>query len=203
MEDILYHRIFYPDETKEIRLYGLGNDDVFKINGYSGKGIRIRIIGGKGDDEIYDNSKVRGIAKKTLVYDRKKDTEIEKSRETKIYLSKSKEVNHYERDSYQLNMALPVLYFGYNKDDGVFSGAGMILKNHAWRKKPYASRHKIKFDKAFKTGAYNFEYEGVFISVFRNKDLLLNLTMNAPKYVMNFFGYGNDTLDQISDENYY
>ena len=47
-----YSRTFDPKETKEIRLYGFANDDVFRIDGKSKKGSMIRIIAGTGDDGI-------------------------------------------------------------------------------------------------------------------------------------------------------
>ncbi|HEV8081535.1 MAG TPA: hypothetical protein VGP43_12550, partial [Chitinophagaceae bacterium] len=41
-----YSRVFKTGETKEIRLYGLSGNDVYKINGKVNHGITIRIIGG-------------------------------------------------------------------------------------------------------------------------------------------------------------
>ncbi|MEO1434809.1 MAG: metallophosphoesterase [Bacteroidota bacterium] len=51
-KDLLYERTFYPKETKEIRLYGFGGKDDFKIEGEGSKGILIRIVGGFGKDEV-------------------------------------------------------------------------------------------------------------------------------------------------------
>ncbi len=65
IKDTLYDRIFQLDETKEIRLYGLDGKDRFKVEGKSKKGIKIRIIGGKGKDSIIDTSE-GNLGKKTL-----------------------------------------------------------------------------------------------------------------------------------------
>ncbi len=48
-----YDRIFYPKETKEIVLLGLGGDDVFDImEGCPSQKIKISIVGGQGKDKV-------------------------------------------------------------------------------------------------------------------------------------------------------
>jgi hypothetical protein len=59
----LYERLFLPDETKEIRVYGMGADDKFEIKGSARSTICIRIIGGTGNDE-FDNADVNTAASK-------------------------------------------------------------------------------------------------------------------------------------------
>ena len=76
-KDKIYDRIFKHDETSEIRLYGLKGKDEFDVEGKVDKGMKVRIIGGPGKDDIKDKSKVRGLAKKTIVYDTKKKNDIE------------------------------------------------------------------------------------------------------------------------------
>lgn len=66
VKEQLYSREFKYDETDEIRLYGIAGKDIFKLNGEGKKGIKVRIIAGKGNDSIIDDSKVRGLAKKQL-----------------------------------------------------------------------------------------------------------------------------------------
>ncbi len=52
IRDKLYERTFLPNETKEIRLYGLKDDDEFILEGRAEKGIKVRIIGGKNNDKV-------------------------------------------------------------------------------------------------------------------------------------------------------
>ncbi len=47
-----YSRVFYPNETNEIRSYGLRGKDHFDISGSNNNEIRIRVIGGEGEDEL-------------------------------------------------------------------------------------------------------------------------------------------------------
>ena len=58
---IVFHRVFEPGDTEEIRLYCLGGDDKVVVSGDVESSIVVRIVGGKGDDELIDQSVVRGI----------------------------------------------------------------------------------------------------------------------------------------------
>ncbi|WP_420580317.1 metallophosphoesterase [Reichenbachiella sp.] len=73
-KQIIYQRIFQSDDTKEIRIYGMGDDDHFKMLGETKSKIKVRIIGGKGSDEYFDNSS--NTAKNVRVYDRKRSSLI-------------------------------------------------------------------------------------------------------------------------------
>ncbi|MGB6122888.1 MAG: hypothetical protein WBG80_13340 [Bacteroidota bacterium] len=55
----VYHRIFERNETKEIRLYTLGKDDRVLVRGSVESSIPVRVVGGKGDDELIDESLVK------------------------------------------------------------------------------------------------------------------------------------------------
>jgi hypothetical protein len=56
----VYYRMFYKSETTEIRIYLLGGDDKAVVKGDVDTSIKVRIIGGKGDDELIDESIVHG-----------------------------------------------------------------------------------------------------------------------------------------------
>ncbi|GAB3197053.1 hypothetical protein GCM10027293_10790 [Pontibacter aydingkolensis] len=100
-EKVMYHRIFYSGETKEIVLHGLAENDVFRVSGETDKGIKVKIVGGRGQDEVYDTSDVRGWGKKTWVYDTPRETKIESGPETKEKTSRKPEVNFFDREGYR------------------------------------------------------------------------------------------------------
>jgi hypothetical protein len=56
----VYHRLFDTDETREVRLYLHGGDDKVLVSGDVEESLTLRIVGGKGDDELIDESHVRG-----------------------------------------------------------------------------------------------------------------------------------------------
>ncbi|MFD2247397.1 hypothetical protein [Pontibacter ruber] len=71
-EQVIYHRLFNRPETKEIKLYGLGGNDVFEISGTVRKGIELVIVANPADDEIIDNSRV-GSGKRTVIESEEKE----------------------------------------------------------------------------------------------------------------------------------
>jgi hypothetical protein len=201
IKEQLYNRKFKYGETKEIRLYGLEGKDSFKVNGTGKKGIKVRIISGGGNDSIVDESKVRGLGKKTIVYDRKdKDNEIVKSSETRLQLTNDKSVNTYNRKQFKFNKTMPILLVGYNIDDGIFLGGGATIKRYNFRD---STIHKIQGTLAFQTGAFGISYDGLFTSVSQTFDLTLTSDVSFPRNVDNYYGLGNETQKVTNDKKYY
>ncbi len=187
----MYERKFDPSVTKELRLYGLGGDDKFNIHGEGNK-IKIRIIGGKGED-LFENSSRGG---KTFVYDL--NTEQNKfNGNFSMKLSDKPEVNNYQKIYYKYNYWMPFLSFAYNRDDGLFLGGSLKHITHSFRKEPYATSQQISINHSLATKSYNFKYNGEFIKAIGSMDLLLNADIKAPRAVTNFFGYGNETISKV------
>ncbi|WP_162425649.1 hypothetical protein [Pontibacter pudoricolor] len=97
---ITFRRTFLRNETKEIKLYGLAGDDEFEIEGEAEKGIKVIIVGGRGEDEIKDKSKVKRGGKKTWVYDTSRGTEIEAGPETKDKTTRDIRVHAFDREGF-------------------------------------------------------------------------------------------------------
>ena len=53
-----FQRRFMPGETREIRLYMQGGDDMVRVTGHAEESIRVRVLGGGGDDQLVDSSTV-------------------------------------------------------------------------------------------------------------------------------------------------
>ncbi len=201
IKEQLYSREFKYDETKEIRLYGLKGKDSFKLSGNGKKGIKVRIIGGKGNDSIIDDSKVRGWAKKTIVYDRKdKKNEILKGKETKLHLSKKKSINTYDRKQFSFNKTTPILQLGYNVDDGILIGGGALFNRYNFRD---STEHKVTGILSLQTGAFAIGYEGLMTSISQIFDLTMRANLSFPRNVDNYFGQGNETRKITNDKKYY
>jgi hypothetical protein len=198
---VMYSREFKPDETREIRLYGLKDNDNFYITGNGKKGIKIRVIGGKNNDTIVDDSHVAGWGRKTLVYDRKdKENHFVKGPETKMKLLSDPSVNLYDRKQFKYNKTLPLIGGGYNIDDGVFVSGGVQFSRFNFRD---STIQKLKANLAFATQAFGIEYEGVFSSVSQHFDLVVDAALSMPRNVDNFFGIGNETKLEVADKSYY
>lgn len=199
----MYERTFLRSETKEIRLYGYGGDDKFDISGDVSKSILVRVIGGKGDDVIEDRSSVNSIKKQTLVYDKKSKTTITSAGEVKDRTSnRDPLVNDYNRKQFQYNVTQPILYPGFNPDDGIYIGGGVMITTHGFRKNPYKNRHIIRANIAPKSRSYDLSYSGTFNEAIGKWDFIINADIFAPSYTDYFYGYGNETpFDQEKFDN--
>lgn len=200
---VAYHRIFKKEETNEIRLYGFGGDDLFEIKGKGNKEIKIRVIGGEGDDVIKDQPAVSGIGKKTWVYDTEKGSTIETDGTVKDKTSSNPRVNRYEKRAFEYNFAGPLFTTGYNENDGLFLGGGLLIRRQGFRKKPFASRHRITGKAAMRTIAFSLSYDGIFTDIVGPFNIEIDAEVQAPNYSVNFFGMGNETEKQDISTGFY
>jgi len=193
LEQTLYERLFKTSETKEIRLYGLGGNDVFNITGNVNKGIKIRVIGGEEQDKITDASHVGGIGKKTFIYDSRQGNELQLGSESKNMTSADTTVNSYNPRAFKYDYLGPLAALGYNRDDGFFIGAGVSMQKQGFQKEPFASSHRVVASYAFLTRSFRFDYQGYYTDVLRKLDMQVNVDLRTPNYAENFFGLGNET----------
>lgn len=185
----IYDRLFDPNVTEELRLYGFGGEDRFVVKGNNDK-IKLRLIGGTGNDQ-FDSQVTSGQG--GIVYDSTgennqiKGSFTEKLRDDTL-------ANHYNRLGYHYNTVAPFLSVNYNSDDGIYLGVSLRITRHGFRKEPYKNYHELTVNSAFATQAFRFRYYGEFISVFsRNSDVLADIDIKAPNNTTNFFGYGMGT----------
>ncbi|MBL7857606.1 MAG: BamA/TamA family outer membrane protein [Cyclobacteriaceae bacterium] len=191
----LYSRIFLKKETKEIRLYGMGGKDAFMLSGNGKKGIRIRIIGGEGEDRVHATT--RG----TLYYDVKGHGNVLVGSSVMDKRSVDPLINQYDSKSFKYNRLAPLVFGGFNPDDGVFIGGGFLYQTEGFRKSPFKQRHIGVASIAPLTSSYNFLYRGDFTDVLGKWGLELNADIKSPNYVNNFFGLGNETVfDKSKDD---
>ena len=194
---ILLEREFIKNQTKELRLYGLGGDDVFHISGNGLTTTRVRVIGGDGFDEVRNES----IGPRVFLYDNKGGS---KQEGLGIHDRTSTDplVNEYDRKSYEYDKFMMHNTLTYNIDDGVFIGTGFSTIAHGFRKKPYQSHHALQGSYAIRTHSFNIHYEGRFPQFVGKWDLDLNADIKSPNYVNNFFGWGNESVfDQNINQN--
>lgn len=189
-----FDRTFFINETKEIRLWGMGGEDHFEVKGEVSRTILVRMFGGTGNDVMNVESGSTA-ARKTRLYDLY--TEQNSITGNGKWLNRFDDdpaVNEPEPRAFKYNTWAPTLSAAYNPDDGLF--LGFLLKNtqHGFRKQPYKVVHQWKANHALATGAYNFGYDMDAIDVIGKADLVLHAAIKAPNYTSNFFGLGNETV---------
>jgi hypothetical protein len=67
--ELMFNRIFKNNITEIIRIYALKGTDKITVSGRVKKAIDIEIYGGEGYDSIADHSEVKGLRKRTKIYD--------------------------------------------------------------------------------------------------------------------------------------
>lgn len=184
-------RSFLNEQTQEVRLFGLEGNDQFMSEGNARIKSTVRWIGGSGQNQYEDKRDTRA-GKPIRVY----DSAVQKQSLDGSLRAKTRYdslTHQYQYGGYDYNFLRPMLLPGYNPDDGFFLGVGLDYRIKGWGHEKYAQQHFIGGNYAFKTGAFNFFYEGVFSKGIGPWDVLVQGRLNQPNYVMNFYGFGNET----------
>lgn len=187
---IMYSRVFDSKVTKELRLYGLNGDDKFEIDSNVSSKIKLRIIGGKGNDTFDLKGDIRN-----YLY----DLSIEKN--AAIHASKTKKefstdplINEYKNTGFQYaKNTFPQINLGFNVEDKFLVGIGFSRRTYGFRKEPYATDQRLVTLYAPHEGAYKARYNGIFNNVFFKNDLVIHSELVNPT-LNNFFGFGNESV---------
>ena len=195
-DELFYQRVFDPRVTKEVRLYGLNADDHFELFGEGSSPILVRIIGGT-DRDVVDQDAGRG---PTRVYDSKKGLEVKDTGPgLRILTSKYAELNKYNYRAFKQDYSAPFPIAGFNIDDGLFVGGGLVIRRHGWNLEPYKQNHVIQAS-ASTNGTIRIDYDWERNNTFGyRKDLVFNTHYRSPDYIVNFFGLGNETVEFESE----
>jgi len=95
----------------------------------------------------------------------------------------------------------PIIFYDYN--DKLYVGAGYELVKHDDERTPFASRHGVYARYSIPQNAFSFGYYGIVKEAIGRWDLLLDANYDAIRW-NNFFGIGNETIDQTKTSlNYY
>ena len=194
-----YSRKFQSDETKEIRIYALGGKDKIHVSGDQTKGSLLRIIGGKGNDQIIDISSVRGSKKKTKIYDTKLSKDSKLGKEAKFLPITDPSENDFDRKEFNYDATISLPLLAYNVDDGFIVSNSFSTKKYGWRKTPYAVSHGLLVSYATASQEFNLSYHGEVIDAVGKADFLLGVDLSLPSDRDNFFGLSNDRNVAISD----
>lgn len=186
---VLYDRAFYPQETKEVRLWGLGDDDIFDISGTSDK-IRLRAFGGTGDDTFLDKALA-----KSLLYDKGKETVYHLNGSAKVINHWNTELYEYDRMRFGYNHAIPVISMGYSTAMGFGVNLGYKFTVRKFTKDDYHSTHSVVLGTTTE-GNHSAAYTGRFHQAIREWDVLVDASVNNASIRNRFFGLGNDTQNK-------
>lgn len=188
--DVFHQKTYTKPTTKEIWIYGLDDTDTFVVNGSGDDLIRIKIIGGQNNDTYTINN-----PKRVKIYDYKSKKSTFTTKNVKKRLT-----DHYETNTYdykklksKVNMINPG--FGFNPDDGFKFGASSMLTTMGFERNPFTSRNILSANYFFATNGFEFSYQGEFARIFNNWNLGIDAYYTSPNFAINFFGYGNNSIN--------
>ncbi len=184
----IYERTFDRDHTREIWIYGLGDDDIFKVGGEGNQAIYIRIIGGYGKDTYTISNK-----NSLKVYDWKHEESDFSDLTPPKQLTNIYETNtfHWRFFNESNNTIVPNL--GYRSDDGFYYGATNTYTYNGINGNPFRQKHTLAAKYYSQFDALELNYNGIFGNIMPGWNFELDGHFNTDKYVYNYFGSGNET----------
>ncbi|RMA58935.1 metallophosphoesterase [Ulvibacter antarcticus] len=196
--NLVTDRTYNHSTTREIWVYGLGGEDVFEVNGKDSDLIYIRLIGGQEKDtyRIKDGRRV-----KVYDYDSKPSV-VEENNEASLIFTDIYSLNTYDyrrqiNDSKRLGPA-----FGYNPDDGLRIGIQFLYTINSFKRNPFSKNHSLTGGYYFDTSSFDLTYSGEFANSIGDLNLSIGARVTSPNYTVNYFGYGNETLNPEDELGY-
>ena len=194
-KDLFFDKVYDPEYTKEVWIYGLDDDDIFEVNGKGGA-IKLRLVGGQNNDVYKIAEEARGVH----IYDFK----TKNNTYDEAFGGSINKINDYETNTYQFmkirastNQLLPTV--GYNPDDGVKIGLTNTFTYNGFRQNPFTQQHTVNAAFYFATSGFELGYTGEFQNILENVNLEVSGQFTSPNFTRNFFGFGNDT-ENLDDD---
>ncbi|MFI4946820.1 MAG: hypothetical protein ACHP85_26310, partial [Burkholderiales bacterium] len=195
-----FDRLFKKGETDDIRVYLRGGDDKVEVEGPSG-GIKVRVIGGKGND-LLDDAKTGG----TKFYDSLGDNKVVEGSGTswdkRPYTAPPGPEGapwipprDWGRDKFW------VPWVSYGTDEGVFLGGGITTVGYGFRKHPWADQQTLRAGWAFGAQQPKVDYRGEFQKADSGFHFGLRAYYSGLE-ILRYYGLGNETRNVEDDEFY-
>ncbi|MGO4911890.1 hypothetical protein [Leeuwenhoekiella sp. W20_SRS_FM14] len=191
---LLFDRTFNPQETAEIWIYGLDDDDVFTTNGNGKSSIKLVIAGGL-DDDTYDLKNGNNLT----IYDQPKGNKIESNNGARIRFSSVYENHIYDTErrpgeAKKIGLELP-----YNPDWGVAPHLRFARQKLGFERNPFTSQFVLDAQYFSLTQAAIFKAEVHFANIFPEWNFKISSLATTNNYTENFFGFGNETLNDATN----
>jgi hypothetical protein len=187
-----FRRRFDDRETHEVRLMMWGGDDRVIVRGADKSSIRLRVVGGDGDDQFVDSTSTGG----ARFYDDRGRNAAEGSRRVAINAKHHDEwvgsdTNRYPPRDWGTSW-VPLPWFEANNDVGLFIGTGAVHTRYGFRRAPFASQIRVRA--GYATGASSGRGELDAEVHPENASHFWRLGLRASGIeVLRYYGQGNNT----------
>ena len=194
-KDVVFHqRTYSRNITKEIWIYGLDDDDVFNVKGNGNKLMPLRLIGGQNKDKYNIQN-----GKKVFVYDHKSKNNEFVTSNGKVKLTDDYKTNVYDYKKLKNSSNQLIPSIGSNPDDGLKIGLVNTFTTFGFERNPFTSQHQVAAAYYFATQGFDLGYKGEFANIIEHINLGLQVQFTSPNYAFNYFGDGNETINEAAD----
>ncbi|NNF28954.1 MAG: hypothetical protein HKN73_17140 [Gemmatimonadetes bacterium] len=186
-----FSRVFQADETREVRIYLHGDDDVAVIRG-DRESIHVRIVGGGGRDEMADST-TSGAGRNTLYDGGRSSTFTSTARTTIVRSSPRRPLYWWDdvrtRDFGRTSVPAPAVAF--DKHRGLVLGYGMRHDKYAFAKVPNSSATEWQVAWAFGAAQPELSARQFVRDMAAGVDFSMEAIWSGLD-VIGFFGFGNE-----------
>jgi len=188
--EVMFERIFDAEQTNEIYIYGLGDDDQFEVSGTENHKIWVRLIGGYGKD-VYNISGKKRIKVYDWVHEETKfENDKPEHQFTDVYKTNTFHWRFFEENS---NIFAPNL--GFRTDDGFYLGARNTYIGNGFNGNKFKQKHSLTANYYFKFKALELGYSGIYANIFPKWNLETSAYFTNNRFSNNFFGIGNESMN--------
>lgn len=185
-----FERRYRGDETDEVRVFLLGGDDRAVSKGDRHRTVKVRVMGGPGDDVLDDSG-----GGHTSFYDHEGSNRVVSGSGTvfdeRPYVHPLDGQKRPEPD--WGGLTFPVVTADAGGDLGLLLGLGMRHTGHGFRKHPYGSRYTLTV--GYATGQRGFRVDG--LAEFREQNRAKNWEVfgrASEVELVRFSGFGNESV---------
>ncbi|WP_420592882.1 hypothetical protein [Robiginitalea biformata] len=191
---VMLDRTLEAAETRELWIYGLGDDDIFRVTGPGTGRTFIRLIGGYGEDrfEIGNDSRLK-------VYDWQYEKTEFSNREPRHQYTNIYSTNTYHWRYYEPSFNKLVPFLGFRVDDGLAIGATDTYTYKGFNGEDFRQQHRFGAKYFFNFGALEASYSGVYANALPGWNFETEAYYASNRFVRNFFGIGNETVNLEDD----
>ena len=199
-EEPYFKRQLTQDETKSLRVYLRAGQDTVVCQGALDGKIKIDVIGSQAEDVLQgcETANLR-FTESEEIERRKQPLRIAPAPFEKLTLPTKNIPAPADRPRDWGTAAVPIYQASFSSEDGLILGYGRNFSLYEFGKNPFGQRHAISAAVSLGEGTFDVVYDGTFQHW--NPKLQSSLAVSVASIEQaDFFGFGNGTSDNASDD---